>query len=255
MLNRTILAFSLFALAAPPMAVAQDRMQLKIGTEGAYPPFNQLNAQGELEGFDIDIARALCEEMDADCEFVTQDWDGIIPALQARNFDAIVASMSITPERQEQVTFTEPYYTNSLRLVVPDDSAIEDASAESIAGKIIGIQQGTVAETYMVEEMPDISVKPYPTQEEAYLDLKNGRLDGVVADFGVQDEFVKQNEGFEVVGDPLLEDDKIAIAVRKDEQELADKFSAAIKAIREDGTYKQINEKYFGFDIYGGDGE
>ncbi|MCP1199485.1 transporter substrate-binding domain-containing protein [Notoacmeibacter sp. MSK16QG-6] len=249
MIRRTFLALSVMALTVPA-ALAQDKMTLKIGSEGAYPPFNQLNSNNELEGFDIDIARALCEEMNAECEFVTQDWDGIIPALQAGKFDAIIASMSITPERQEQVTFSEPYYTNSLRLVTASDGDIKDATAETLSGKTIGVQQGTVAETYMTENMGDVSMKPYPTQEEAYLDMKNGRLDGVVADFGVQDEFVKQNEGFEVVGDPLLEDDEIAIAVRKDEQELADKFSAAIKAIRDDGTYQKINEKYFGFDIY-----
>ncbi|RLQ88101.1 transporter substrate-binding domain-containing protein [Notoacmeibacter ruber] len=250
MIRRTFLALSVLALSVPA-AMAQDKMNLKIGSEGAYPPFNQLNSNGELEGFDIDIAKALCEEMNAECEFVTQDWDGIIPALQAGKFDAIIASMSITPERQEQVSFSAPYYINSLRLAVPSDGNIEDASAETLAGKTIGVQQGTVAETYMTENMGDVSIKPYPTQEEAYLDLKNGRLDGVVADFGVQDEFIKQNDGFEVVGEPLLEDDQIAIAVRKDEQELADKFSEAIKAIRENGTYQEINQKYFGFDIYG----
>ncbi|WP_114391072.1 transporter substrate-binding domain-containing protein [Notoacmeibacter marinus] len=251
LLRRTFLALSVVALTVPA-AFAQDKMSLKIGSEGAYPPFNQLNSNNELEGFDIDIARALCEEMNAECEFVTQDWDGIIPALQAGKFDAIVASMSITPERQEQVSFSEPYYTNSLRLVAASDGDIKDATAETLADKTIGVQQGTVAETFMTEEMGDVTMKPYPTQEEAYLDLKNGRLDGVVADFGVQDEFIKQNEGYEVVGEPLLQDDQIAIAVRKDEQDLADKFSAAIKAIRDNGTYQKINEKYFGFDIYGG---
>ncbi|OXT00300.1 amino acid ABC transporter [Notoacmeibacter marinus] len=251
LLRRTFLALSVVALTVPA-ALAQDKMSLKIGSEGAYPPFNQLNSNNELEGFDIDIARALCEEMNAECEFVTQDWDGIIPALQAGKFDAIVASMSITPERQEQVSFSEPYYTNSLRLVAASDGDIKDATAETLADKTIGVQQGTVAETFMTEEMGDVTMKPYPTQEEAYLDLKNGRLDGVVADFGVQDEFIKQNEGYEVVGEPLLQDDQIAIAVRKDEQDLADKFSAAIKAIRDNGTYQKINEKYFGFDIYGG---
>ncbi len=251
LLRRTFLALSVVALTVPA-ALAQDKMSLKIGSEGAYPPFNQLNSNNELEGFDIDIARALCEEMKAECEFVTQDWDGIIPALQAGKFDAIVASMSITPERQEQVSFSEPYYTNSLRLVAASDGDIKDATAETLADKTIGVQQGTVAETFMTEEMSDVTMKPYPTQEEAYLDLKNGRLDGVVADFGVQDEFIKQNEGYEVVGEPLLQDDQIAIAVRKDEQDLADKFSAAIKAIRDNGTYQKINEKYFGFDIYGG---
>src|SRR5690606_36384301 len=123
-------------------ASAQD-LTLKIGTEGAYPPFNNLTADGKLEGFDIDIANALCEEMKAKCEFVTQDWDGIIPALQAGKFDAIIASMSITEKRKKQIDLTNKYYNTPPAVAVTKDSTIADVTPAGLAGKSIGVQGST----------------------------------------------------------------------------------------------------------------
>ena len=237
-------------LAFAASAHAQDAT-LKIGTEGAYPPFNNLAADGKVEGFDIDIAQALCDEMKVKCEFVTQDWDGIIPALQAGKFDAIVASMSITPEREKQVSFTNPYYTNSLSFVAPKDS---DFSADKTDGKTIGVQQGTIAADFAEKTYPGAEVKAYPTQVEAYTDLANGRLDAVLADFGVQYGFIKSAEGAccATKGEAVSSDDKIGIAVRKGDDALIKKFNDALAAIRANGKYKEINAKYFDFDVYGG---
>lgn len=244
-LAATAIAFTLGA------ASAQDRLELRIGTEGAYPPFNNLTASGELEGFDIDIARALCEEMDAECTFVTQDWDGIIPALQADRFDAIIASMSITEERRQQVDFTDKYYANTLNFVAPQDA---DFSPENVGSAVIGVQQGTISASFAEEAYPDADVREYPTQLEAWADMQTGRIDAVLADFGVQYEWI-EGEGAECCefkGEAVSSDDEIGIAVRKGDTELVERFNAAIGAIRENGVYKEINDRYFPFDVYGG---
>lgn len=251
-LSRSIM----FALSAAAVALslgtasAQDK--IRIGTEGAYPPFNNLASDGKLEGFDIDIARALCDEMKADCEFITQDWDGIIPALQANKFDAIIASMSITDERKQQVDFTNPYYTNSLIIIAPKDSDIAAPTAEALAGKVIGAQGGTVGADYVSEHLKDAELKPYPTQQELYLDIDSGRVDAAIGDVGVMGAFLKTDDGAccKQIGDAFYKEDKIAIAIRKGDQALADKFNAALEGIRKSGVYQQISEKYFGTDIF-----
>ena len=124
----------MLAMAAGSLP-AQAAEKLRIGTEGAYPPFNTITSDGKVVGFDIDIANALCAQMKVECEIVTQDWDGIIPALQAKKFDAIIASMSITEERKKQVSFTNKYYTTPLALVAPKDSASTPASDVICAGR------------------------------------------------------------------------------------------------------------------------
>ncbi|MCC0027310.1 MAG: ABC transporter substrate-binding protein [Zhengella sp.] len=239
-------------------AHAQDQMKLKIGTEGAYPPFNNLEADGTLTGFDIDIAKALCAEMNADCEFVTQDWDGIIPALQAGKFDAIIASMSITDERKEKVDFTNKYYNTPPAIVAPKDTDIQGVTKEDLAGKVIGVQGSTTHSNYAEATYTDSDVKLYPTADEYKLDLVNGRLDAVNDDIIVLKEFLGTPEGdcCKVVGtitpDPAIHGEGAGIAIRKGETELAEKFNKAIEAIRANGTYKEINDKYFDFDAYGG---
>ncbi len=133
---------------AAPAAPGTSQTALKIGTEGAYPPFNNLTADGKLEGFDIDIANALCAEMKVTCEFVTQDWDGIIPALQAGKFDAIIASMSITDERKQKVDFTHKYYNTPSAVVAPKDTTIKGVTKADLAGKTIGVATSTTHLNY-----------------------------------------------------------------------------------------------------------
>ncbi|WP_117191275.1 ABC transporter substrate-binding protein [Rhizobium terrae] len=247
----SIAVLSLFAGSA----MAQEK--LVIGTEGAYPPFNNLEANGQLTGFDVDIAKALCVEMKVTCTFVTNDWDGIIPALQSKKFDAIIASMSITPERKEQVTFSKKYYNTPPAIAVPKDSPIKDASSASLKGKTLGAQGSTTHSNYAEKHMPDAELKLYPTADEYKLDLSNGRIDGVVDDIVVLSDWVKSDAGkcCKILSalplDPDINGEGAGVAVRKGEQALADKFTAAIAAIRANGTYKKIQDKYFDFDVYG----
>ncbi|MGH6760173.1 MAG: ABC transporter substrate-binding protein [Phyllobacterium sp.] len=239
-------------------ASAQEALKIKIGSEGAYPPFNFLTADGQLQGFDIDIAKALCEEMKAECEFVTQDWDGMIPALKAGKFDAVIASMSITPERLKQVDFTNKYYNTPPAIAVPKDSPIKGMTKEDFAGKTIGTQTGTTHFIYSEKTFTDSEVKAYPTAEEYKLDIANGRLDAINDDIIAITEFLKSEEGAaccKMLGTvkPVEEihGKGAGIAIRKGETALAEKFNAAIDAIRANGKYEEINSKYFDFDAYG----
>ena len=237
-------------------ALAADT--LIIGTEGAYPPFNNLQADGTVIGFDIDIANALCEEMKAKCEFVTQDWDGIIPALQAGKFDAIIASMSITDERKQKVDFTDKYYNTGPAIAVAKDSPLTDASEAGLDGKTLGAQVSTTHANYAEAHFKTSELKLYPTSEEYKLDLINGRVDGVIDDVVVLSEWVKSPEGEcckilkALPVDPVINGHGAGIAIRKGEDALREKFNAAIQAIRANGKYKEINDKYFDFDVFGG---
>ena len=258
MFKRIALVASAAALlAAAGAASAQET--LRIGTEGAYPPFNNLTADGQLEGFDIDIAKALCEEMKVTCEFVTQDWDGIIPALQAGKFDAIIASMSITEERKKQVDFTSKYYNTPPAIVAPKDTDIKGVSKEDLAGKTIGVASSTTHFNYSTATYTDSEIKAYPSSQEFLLDLANGRLDAANDDISVLEEWLKTPDGAccKLVGSitpvPEIHGPGAGIAVRKGESELVERFNAAIDAIRKNGKSKEINDKYFTYDVYGGE--
>ncbi|MWV15132.1 transporter substrate-binding domain-containing protein [Pseudomonas sp. L-22-4S-12] len=246
---KKILFAAVATLAFGSSAIAADK--LKIGTEGAYPPFNLIDASGKVGGFDVEIAQALCAKMAAECEVVTSDWDGIIPALNAKKFDFLAASMSITEERKQAVDFTDAYYTNKLQFIAPKSADFKTDKA-SLKGKVIGAQRATLAGTWLEDNLDGVvEIKLYDTQENAYLDLSSGRLDGVLADKFVNWEWLKSDAGkdFDFKGEPVFDNDKIGIAVRKGDP-LREKLNAALKAIVEDGTYKQINDKYFPFSIY-----
>jgi lysine-arginine-ornithine-binding protein len=239
-------------------AGADELRTVKIGTEGAYPPFNSIDPSGKLIGFDIEIAQAICDAAKFNCEFVVQDWDGIIPALQAKKFDAIIASMSITAKRKEVVDFTHKYYQSPAKFIAADGTEFDFTMGTGLAGKKIGVQGSTIHEDFARAKWPQAEVVTYATQDEAYADLVSGRLDLNMANgVAMLEGFLKTDagQGFGFVGpdyaDPAFHGEGAGIAIRKGEPELVEAFNKAIDQIRADGTYKTINDKYFDFDIYG----
>lgn len=225
--------------------------------EGAYPPFSKTEEDGSVTGFDIDIANALCAELEAKCTLVKQDWDGIIPALLGRKFDAIVATMDITEERQKKVAFTDKYQHIPARFVA-EKGATYEATDAFMKGKSVGVQRATTMDLYISDNFPSAQIKRYGSADEAYLDLKAGRLDYVMADSAAISDGLLAKEGgdkFEFVG-PKLNDPQwfghgAGIAIRKQDKDLAAQLNKALIAIRSNGTYKAIQDKYFTFDVYG----
>jgi lysine-arginine-ornithine-binding protein len=257
-LKKALCALSLVILLAPAAKAQNLPDKLTIGTEGAYPPFNYTEPSGEVRGFEIDLGNEMCRRMGVECEWVTQDWDGIIPGLLAQKYDAIIASLYITDERKEKIAFSDKYYKVPARFVVPKDSKIE-ISAQGLAGKVVGTQRATSFERFMRDEMPGIQLRVYATMDEAYLDLKSGRVDAMMGDVvAVKEGFLSKpgGERFEMRG-PEYTGVKwfgygAGVGVRKEEAYIADAFSKAIHEMREDGTYQEISNKWFGFDVYGG---
>ena len=252
------LSFLIAAVILSFNVTAKEWKNIRIGVEGAYPPFSQTEADGTVTGFDIDIANALCEQMNAKCTLVKQDWDGIIPSLMARKFDAIIATMDITEERLKKVAFTDKYQHIPARFAALKGATFEP-SDEFMKGKKVGAQRATSMDLYISDNFPSAQIKRYGTFDEAYLDLKAGRLDYVIADSASISEGLLAKEGgdkFEFVG-PKLTDPKwfgegAGIAIRKQDKDLTEQFNAALKEIRANGVYKEIQDKYFSFDVYGG---
>ncbi|MEJ1158218.1 ABC transporter substrate-binding protein [Prosthecomicrobium sp. N25] len=253
-------AVAAFAMLAAVGAVeAKEWKAIKIGTEGAYPPFNFVDSNKQLQGFDIEIAKALCDKMKAKCDFVAQDWDGIIPALKAKKFDAIVASMSITEERKKQVDFTDKYYNTPARFVTSKTNGITDTKPEALKGKTLGAQSSTTHATYLEDQYKakGVNVKLYGTQDEANADLVAGRLDGILADSVVLYEWLEKGDGnkcCQFVGGDIKDvkyfGEGAGIAVRKEDKDLKAQINKALAEIIKDGTYEKINKKYFPFSIY-----
>lgn len=255
-MKRTLLALALAGAAL--MSGQAFAETLKIGTEGAYPPFNFQDSTGKLGGFDVEIGLALCEKMKVECEVVGQDWDGIIPGLIAKKYDMIIASMFITEERKKQVAFSDPYYLAAMTHAAAKGAGITDFTNDGMKGKTIGAQSGTTQADYVAAVYPDADIKLYPTQDEVNLDMANGRLDLQVGDMiPLLDWVTKNDDGkacCELIGKPITDPkfvgEGVGIAVRQDDNDLREKLNAALKAIREDGTYQKINDKYFSIDIY-----
>jgi arginine/ornithine transport system substrate-binding protein len=238
-------------------AQAADPAKLRVGVEGAYPPFSSVGADGKIVGFDIDIANALCAEIKAQCTLVQLDFDGMIPALQSKKIDLIVASMSITPERSKVIDFSDSYYNSTARLIARSGLKI-DGTPESLKGKKIGVQRGTIHDRFATDKLKTAAVSRYAKQDDVFLDLTAGRVDATLVDNIAGDiGFLKTpaGKGYAFTG-PAYNDVSyfgtgVGIGVRKGDTALRDSLNASIKAIRDKGLYKKMQDKYFDFDIFG----
>lgn len=247
--------YAAVSLSAP--ARAQEPLVLKIGSEGAYPPYNFVKSDGTVAGFEVDIANALCEELKAKCEIIVQDWDGMIPALQSGKLDAVISSMSITPARKEQVDFSNKYYNPAAGIAALKDSDLKGTTAEDLAGKTIGVQSSTIHAVYSEHTYKDSTTKSYGSADEARMDLTNGRIDAVNDNVVSLTDWLKTPEGecCKLIGtvkaDLEIHGPGVGVAVKKGRGDLVEKFNQAIIALRQNGKYQAINDKYFDFDIYG----
>lgn len=245
-------AAMLTALSATgALAQAKEWKEIRIGTEGAYPPFNNLNAKKELEGFEIDYGNLLCERMKVKCTWVVQDWDGIIPALLSNKYDIIIAGMNATDERKKRVDFTAVYTKTPIWIIGAKTIASADFSPAALKGKALGVQGSTIHANYAEKHYKDSNIRPYPTQEEANLDLLSGRLDYIIADSLALEDFLngKGKDCCKQIGvierDPTIHGPGVGGAVRKEDTALKALFDKAIAETIADGSHKKIADKFF----------
>lgn len=218
---------------------------IKIATESSFKPFSYTDADGKLIGYEIELIEALCTQMKADCDIISQDWDGLIPGLNAQKFDAIMAGISITPERQEVIEFSDPYFYTSIILIGKKG---DDISVDGLKGQPVASQRATVASQYLQDEHAEADIKLYDTQDNAYLDLTSGRVRAMMSDKVTGTDWLNTPAGkdYEVKGQEITTDkDAMGIGFRKGDLLVA-KFNKALAEIRANGTYDQISGSYFG---------
>ena len=276
MIKRSFLTFITFLLMTISASYAGDWSKIKIGTEGAYPPWNGTNAAGELEGAEIDLALDLCARMNAECELVAQDWDGIIPALQNGKYDAIIAGMSITVERMEVINFSQGYANEPASFSVLKSSklaalksggkinmdALNSASTalleslkSTLKGSVVGVQGSTTHENFVKQVLGDsVTMKSYDTQENLELDLSVGRIDAALSDQGSMEKFMESDKGKNIafIGPGLGGGSfggGVGVGLRKADTDLLKMFNKAIDEARADGSLAKHFSKWFGKDI------
>jgi len=276
MMKRSFLTLVTFLLMTISFAYAGDWSKIKIGTEGAYPPWNGTNAAGELEGAEIDLVFDLCKRMKAECELVAQDWDGIIPALQNGKYDAIMAGMSITAERMEVINFSQGYANEPASFSVLKSSplaslkfsgkvnmdALDGKSKKllkslkkTLKGATVGVQGSTTHENFVKQVLGDtVTMKSYDTQENLELDLSVGRIDAALSDQGSMEKFMESDNGKNIafIGPGLGGGSfggGVGVGLRKADTDLLKMFNKAIDEARADGSLAKHFSKWFGKDI------
>ena len=225
----------LAALLATFAAGASAADKISFGVSATYPPFESLDASNKIVGFDIDLATALCKQMQADCTFTNHAFDSLIPALKFKKYDAVISGMDITP-----------YYANSALVIAKKDTYKTFAD---LKGKRIGMENGTTHQKYLQDKHPEVKTVAYDSYQNAIIDLKNGRIDGVFGDTAVVNEWLKTNPQLGVATDKVTDTQYfgtgLGIAVRPDNKALLEKLNSALAAIKADGTYKKISDQWF----------
>ena len=232
------------------VASAKDWKSVRIGMDATYPPFESVDQQGKIVGFEVDYANALCAKMKVTCTFQNQDWDGIIPALLGGKFDAVISSMNETPARAKRVLFSEVYYATPPVWVTAKANKNDDILPAALKGKLIGTQSSTTFANYLDKYYPGFDIKLYPGGDEPLADLANGRLDYVVLDLLVTEKFMEKNADCcriisEIKRDPEVFGPGVGVAVRPDDADLIALFNTAIKETAADGTFDQLAKNYF----------
>lgn len=257
-MTRLKLAAAALALGLTAGAASAEKVRIGMAPE-PYPPFASVDASGNWTGWEIDLMWALCKAAELECEIAPVAWDGLIPALEAGQIDAIMNSMSINEERQKVIDFSDKYY-NTPTVIVAAKGAGITPDAEGLAGKILGVQVSTVHQAYAEKHFGGSAgeIKAYQTQDEANQDLVAGRIDATQADSIALDAFLASPEGSaccELMGavadDPAVLGLGVGVGLRKGDEALKEKFNAAIAAVRADGTYDTITANYFSSSIYG----
>lgn len=256
-MKKVIAGLAIFLAAFCADANASDMRQLRFGVDPTYAPFESKAPSGQLVGFEIDLGNEICRRLNVKCVWVETAFDGIIPALQGRKFEAILSAMSITPKREAQVAFSTPLFNTPSRLIGRRCLDLKP-TVGALRGKHIGVAQGSTQEAYAKAYWAPagIDVVSYANQEQVYTDLRAGRIDATLTDMISGNEgFLKTPQGsdYAFLGEPLVDERTLgkgaAIGLRKDDTVLRDKIDGAITAMVKDGTYRKIEQRYFDFDI------
>ncbi|MEZ9698369.1 arginine ABC transporter substrate-binding protein [Vibrio sp. 10N.261.46.E12] len=241
---KKILLASLIGLASFNAAAQEE---IKFAMEATYAPFEYMDENNQIQGFDVDLANALCEEMKATCTFHNQAFDSLIPALKFKRYDAAISAMDITEARLQQVNFSNAYYDNSAAFISIEGKVADQAALE---GKRVGVQNGSTHQSYLLEQMTGVTAVPYSSYQDAFIDMKNGRIDSVFGDTAVVAEWFKKEDNLTYVGDQVTNQEYFGngfgIAVNKSNQELVDQLNVALAAVKANGEYDKIFNKYFG---------
>ena len=232
-----ILSTAIAALAAGAALAESHGATVRMGTEGAYPPYNFINDAGEVDGFERELGDELCARAELTCEWVTNDWDSIIPNLVSGNYDTIIAGMSITDERKQVIDFTENY-------TQPDPSAFVAVAGNDVdlAGGVIAAQAATIQASYVAEM--GATLLEFATPEESIAAVRNGEADAVLADKAFLAPVVEAEADLEFTGDDVIIGGGVGMGVRQSDTELRDKFTAAIQSMKADGSLNALIAKW-----------